>query len=194
MSRQRLHMYGFEEASTGQMRELRSVLWVASDLSAQYAWRLSMHTTRRLRWPIAWNRIGAMRPASKTIRRQLGAFANSSAIARAVDAVSPSRLAPPHPYFRVRLEFPKILVSPQLPSESVRFSLDRSIATIVACLDLPAQSPSSGRRVQIRLFPSGERYSILSAITEGQIAACPSRSPLNSRSAIAGPRLSTYSH
>src|SRR5277367_5677757 len=45
-----------------------------------------MQTTGRPSWLNPWNRIGAIRPVSNTIRRQLGAFANSLAIASAVDA------------------------------------------------------------------------------------------------------------
>src|SRR5271163_3099250 len=54
-----------------------------------------MQTTGRPSWLNPWNRIGAMRPVSNTMRRQLGAFVNSPAIASAVDAVLLSRTTTP---------------------------------------------------------------------------------------------------
>jgi hypothetical protein len=59
-------------------------------LERQVGGRLSTQTTGRPSWLKPWNWIGAIRPVSNTIRRQLGAFANSMAIACAVDAELPS--------------------------------------------------------------------------------------------------------
>ena len=97
MSSQRLHADGLEEASAGVIRQpssasLRSVLWVASDLSALAGLPAldADHGQTELVQPVKKDQR-FMRPVSNTIRRQVGAFANSPAIASAVDSVLLSR-------------------------------------------------------------------------------------------------------
>ena len=87
-------MHGLEEAGASQVRQPSSVIAIGLVGRKRLERLVGLPAFDADHggpsWLKLWNKIGAMRPVSNTIRRQLGAFANSSAIASAIDADLPS--------------------------------------------------------------------------------------------------------